>query len=387
MIKLLTLYFGVMILMKQSMKYYPVEAGGDGIDLTAKKGQHFMHCKTDIYMAIAMIWLTCFMFLRTSYNDTTAYINMFYGAETPMAFLASGKLFDLTGNPLFYFYQSFMRSVTNNYHIYFLFPALLISITSVKFIKSYANHPVFSASIFFSIGTVITMMVAMKQGIAIAILLISIPHMLNKNYKAFYGFVFLASLFHAYAFVFAILPLLCNKPWAQRTWLLLIATLIVLFTFDKTVGAFVDYADSIGMHAASEDVFNGASVNIIRVVIYLVPTIISLIFRERLFRSYTKTEALFVNMSILSSFIMALGIADGANMLARAAAFFEIGYVISLPWMIGRLFTQKSFKSIAVIIGFFYFLLFMFDFGVVKDFNNAYNSISFFDFILQLLGV
>lgn len=65
--QLVLLYWGCVFLMYLSQVYYPVENRLDGPQ-TGKR--HFMLRHADIFMIIVIAWMTCFSFLRTSYNDS-----------------------------------------------------------------------------------------------------------------------------------------------------------------------------------------------------------------------------------------------------------------------------------------------------------------------------
>lgn len=64
---LILLYWGTVFLMYLSQIYYPVETQLDG-QQTGKR--HFMLRHADVFMIIVIAWMTCFSFLRTSYNDS-----------------------------------------------------------------------------------------------------------------------------------------------------------------------------------------------------------------------------------------------------------------------------------------------------------------------------
>lgn len=86
----------------------------------------------------------------------------------------------------------------------------------------------------------------------------------------------------------------------------------------------MEYAQSLGAMVAEVEVFDEHQINILRVLVYWVPAILALIFRRRLFSDSTRIENLFVNMSIVSAFILTIGLVQGANLYARMAAYFEI---------------------------------------------------------------
>lgn len=379
--QLVLLYWGCVFLMYLSQTYYPVETQLDGHQ-TGKR--HFMLRRADIFMIVVIAWMTCFSFLRTSYNDTLNYISAFTDVQSVAEGVANGTFTDWTGNPWSMLYRSFMRSITDNYHIYFFFPAFLSSFAVIKLCKKYSINPAFSLLIFFSVGTYITYVAAMKQCAAMFFLLMALPYAIDKKYVKFYLLVFVAIMFHTHAFMFAIVPLLFEKPWGKVTWAGLGITLFAMATYDSTLGAFMEYAQSLGAMVAEVEVFDEHQINILRVLVYWVPAILALIFRRRLFSDSTRIENLFVNMSIVSAFILTIGLVQGANLYARMAAYFEIATAIALPWMIKKLFTKQSAQLVTITAGVLYFGYFYYEFAISKNFGNDYSAISLWEFALSL---
>lgn len=348
--------------------------------------RHFMLCKADIFMIAVIVWMTCFSFLRTSYNDTETYITHFMQSETAADFFARDGLLDWTGNPLSELYRDVVRDATTNYHIYFFFPAFLSSFAVVKLFKRYSVNPAFSLLIFFSIGTYVMYIAALKQCFAMFFLLLALPYVIDRKYVRFYLLVFVAMLFHTHAFMFAIVPLLFGKPWGKVTIVFFLAALFAMATYDATLGAFMEYAQSIGALVAEIEVFDNNPINILRVIVYWVPALLALAFRKRLFSNSTRTENLFVNMSMVSAFILMIGLVQAANLFARMAAYFEIATAIALPWMIKRLFTKRSAQFITICAAVLYFGYFLYEFGISKNFGGDYAAISLWQFVTDLFG-
>lgn len=381
--QLILVYWGCVFLMYLSQTYYPVETQLDGRQ-TGKR--HFMLRRADVFMIVTILWLTSVSFLRTAYNDTSTYILHFQQSESVADYFARGGLLDWAGNPFSELYRDLIRSITENYHIYFFFPAFLSSFAVVKLIKNYSLNPAFSLLIFFSIGTYIMYMAALKQCLAMFFLLLALPYALDKKYIRFYLLVFIAILFHTHAFMFAIVPLLLEKPWGKVTWALLGATIFAMLTYDYTLGAFMEYAQSIGALVDEGELFDGHSINVLRVLVYWIPALLALIFRRQLFTDSTKEENLFVNMSIVSAFILTLGLVQAANLFARMAGYFEIATAIALPWNIKKLFTKQSAQLVTILACILYFGYFMFEFTVSKDFGSDYAAITLWQFITSLFG-
>lgn len=380
--KLVLLYWGTVFLMYLSQTYYPVESAL----ANRQTGRlHFMWHRADIFVLAIILWLTCFSFLRVSYNDTANYIFFWRNTEPVSEFISGGGLGNLTGNPLSMLWESLSHSVAENYHVYFLPPAFLSSFAVVKLFKRYSVNPAFSLLIFFSIGTYIMYMAAMKQCFAMFFLLQSIPYAEEKKYIRFYLLVAVAILFHTHAFMFAILPFLFGKPWGKVTWCGFLAVLFGMATYDVTLGAFMRYAQSVGALVDESELFDGHQINILRVIIYWIPTLLALIFRKRLFRDSMRYENLFANMAITSSMILMLGLVQGANLFARMAAYFEIAIAVTLPWMLKKLFTKQSARFVSACAVVLYFGYFLYEFGISKNFGGQYRSITLWQFFLELV--
>lgn len=381
--ELILLYWGSILLMYLSQIYYPNYS--QAVD-NRIRNRSFMWRRADIFMILVIAWMTCFSFLRTNYNDTGAYIKLFSEAPSIAEGFANGIFTDWTGNPWSLLYRSCIHELTENYHIYFLFPALMCSFAVVKLFKRYSVSPAFSILIFFSIGTYIMYVAALKQCMAMFFLITALPYAIDKKYVRFYILVLVAILFHTHAFMFAIVPFLLEKPWGKVSWILLALTVFAMVTYDSTLGAFMEYAQSIGALVAENEVFDGHQINILRVLVYFVPAILALVFRRRLFHDSTRTENLFVNMSMVSAFILAIGLVQGANLYARMAGYFEIATPIALPWMIKKLFTKQSAQLVTLLAGVLYFIYFLYEFYISKNFGDTYSAISLWEFIVSLFG-
>lgn len=381
--QLILLYWGCVFLMYLSQIYYPAEPRLTGRQ-TGK--DHFLLRHADVFLVLVIAWMTCFSFLRKTYNDTENYIYSFFNAESLSAGFANGTFTDWTGNPWSMLYRSLMHTITDNYHIYFFFPAVLSSFAVIKLCKKYSVSPAFSLLIFFSIGTYITYIAALKQCFAIFFLLMAPPYAIDRKYVRFYALVLVAILFHTHAFMFALVPFLLRKPWGKTTWILLGATVFAMLTYDMTLGAFMEYAQSIGAFVAEDEVFDDHQINILRVLVYWVPALLALVFRRRLFQDSTRTENLFVNMSIVSAFILTIGLVQGANLYGRMAAYFELATAIALPWMIQKLFTRRSVRLVYLCATILYFIYFLYEFAITKNFSSDYSAITLWQFMVSLVG-
>ena len=148
----------------------------------------------------------------------------------------------------------------------------------------------------------------------------------------------------------------------------------------------MNYAQSLGAFVAEDEVFDGNQINVIRVIVYWIPTLIALIFRNRLFYNSTRAENLFVNMSIVSAFILMIGLVEGANLYARMAGYFEIATAVALPWMIKKIFNHRSARIVTYIAVLCYFGYFLYELVFTKRFDADYSAITLWQFIQSLFA-
>ena len=342
----------------------------------------------DIYMLIGIIWLTCFAFLRTNYNDTGSYINGFLNAQSLRDGLASGEYFDWIENPLASVYRDLMRRITSNYHVYFLLPALLHSIALMKFCKRYSVNPSITLLIYFSLGTYVMMfLAAFKQGMAMIILMLALPYAHDRKYGTYVLLVLLAMLFHFYSIVYLLVPLMFGKPWGKNTWVMIGITVGTLFTYNSTLGVLMAYVDEMGGNIAAEELFDGNSINVLRVAVYWVPGLLTLVFRHHVNHNSTRMENLFVNMTMLCACILSIGLSEGANLYARMAGYFEIAIAVAMPYIIHKIFNKQSERLVSGIAALLFLGYFCYEFTVSKNFGAEYRAISLGQFLLELIGL
>ena len=320
------------------------------------------HMRWDIYLIILTVFLILMFGLRKSYNDTINYRRGYELSVDISTFLSDRKNLDIFSNPLFYGFQSLIRTMTSNYTYFFFICACYINILNVSFIKKNAEirNFAFSMFIYAAIGTMFLTMAAIKQALAMATLTLALNALMDRKYIKYYLIVFIAGLIHTYAWIFAILPLFYTKPWSFRTLILLFITLGITYTFKSSIESILKVADQAGKTVAKEEVFDNNKMNIFRVGIYTIMPAITLLFKSYVNKDIDKKNSLFIQMSIISFMFIILATQNGANMFGRAANYFIYGYICAFPWVIRQIFTSQSVKivSCVIIIGFTGFYLY-----------------------------
>jgi hypothetical protein len=334
-------------------------------------------------LILIMVFFTFYSGLRTYYNDTSHYISYFLDAEPLNKFLADSENLDALHNPLYYLFNSAFRQLTDNSSLFLLACAALSVCPMLYFIRKTTAKQDFPMALylFVAFGTYVFTLAAVKQSIAMGILCIAVLALEKKKYLPFFLLVVVAALVHTYAILFVILPFFCGKPWRLRSFLLLTAILIAMLTFESTIATFLEYADRIGKTVSESELFDGHRMNSIRVAVYGIVPLVTLIYRERLDPYMERIHRILINMSIFSFVFMLPGTITGGNLFGRVSTYFEISNVCILPWLIDTLFNERSaylLKRIAVVA---FLLFFLYD---MRNFDSLFYAMDLRGFLQTL---
>ncbi|MBQ7921019.1 MAG: EpsG family protein [Clostridia bacterium] len=373
MVKLLAIFLIAVFLAYQSEKYTRAAAAYGYTDSP----------RNDKALIMLIIALTLFAGLRTQYNDTTAYINGFENAPGLREFFTDISNLNPFTNPLFYLYQSFLKSIGCSAQMLIFTTALFTQTCFILFFKRYSSDFPFSVFIYFTLGTFCVSLAAVKQVAAMAMLTQAMPYLEKKNWKKFYLIVIIAGLVHTYALTFAILPFFAARPWKSMTYLLLGGTVLVLYNFREVISGFMDEANELGKTLADYEVFDGHTVNALRILVYLVPPLISFVFRKWLYKDSSPMENVLVHMSVISLCFMLMGSQAGANMFARMAHYFEIGTICILPWLVQKPFVRDSYRVIVSVAVLCFGVFFIYAYGINMNFDTEYRSLKIFESMLE----
>lgn len=337
----------------------------------------------DPYLILLLIFLILFAGLRTYYNDTYNYTVGFLNSENIHDFILNKNNLELLNNPLFYGFQAFVRTFTDNPNIFFIICAIIVNFLNLRFIKRNADVHDFAYCMFLyvALGTLMLSLAAQKQTLAMSVLTLALTYLFEKKYFKYYIIVFLAGLIHSYAWLFLFLPILDCKPWTFRTYVLLLSTVFIMYTFQDTISSLIEVADQIGKNISTQEVFDGNQMNILRVLVYSVVPLASFLFKGRINANIDRKHSILIQMSIISLMFMMMGTMDGANMFGRSANYFEIGMICALPWVVRQLFNKKSVSLVLLVASICFSGFYIYD---NKNFGNEYRRKGFVQLVEEL---
>lgn len=345
---------------------------------------HRYSVRNDWAYILLVVVLTLFAGLRTSYNDTGNYINAFYNAPGMAAWLSNSDNYNLFTNPLFYLYQSIIKSLFNNPQVLIFVSAVITQACFLLFFKRYSDHFTFSIFIYFTLGTYVFTLAAIKQVLGMALVTLAFPHLEKRKWVRYYLIVFAAMLVHTYALAFVFLPLFKTRPWQLFTFLFIAVIAVIMWNFESAITAFMEQANDLGKTLAEYEVFDDHTVNMLRLLVYAVPPLMSFGFQRWVLHGSSSTNNVLIHMSIISLAFMFMGTQAGANMFGRMGNYFELGTICCLPAMMSKTFDQRSYRLISGIACVCFLGFFLYANAINMDFGQAYRSISLLQFIRSL---
>lgn len=335
------------------------------------------------FIWILLIVVTAvFAGLRTYYNDTATYLESYeYLVNSKFDF--SDVEWTFGGNFGFNIVNILLKSLgfTNNGFL-MVFAIVTYSIY-IWFIHKHSTD--FLMSIFLFMCLVFTFpLAAIKQCVAVAFCLLAVDKAINKKWFWFVFWILIAETFHAYSIMYLIVPLMFFLPWQDKRTVMW----IVLFFFAgillrPMLGTLLETTESLGKDYTVEE-FSGEGVNPFRLLVTLVPLVMSFILRKQIndpYYEYDRQDNICLNLSFLNGEIMFIALFGTANYFARLANYFYIFPVIALP----RLFNMVKPKwrtpmKVAAIGCYLFFMWYDQTHSGFGTFDNSFDSIALNEF-------
>lgn len=334
-----------------------------------------------IYAALMLI-LIFFNIVRTGYNDTWNYREIYRVLVKPFPEAWETMLWDLGENPLFNIIQSWLKTHKVDELLFLSFFGFWTVLLYVIFLKRHYTNFALTIFLFFTMGCYQFTMAAIKQCAATGICLIATECALKKKWGWFVGLVLLSSLLHPYALMYLIVPFMMFRPWTKQGYIWLLGLIAGGLLFQPLLGAIVDITTAIGEEYTTET-FTRTGVSALRILVCWVPVALSFVYRKELFRNSTREENFFVNMSLVYAGIMFMGAFGTALYFGRLSSYFSVMPVIAMSWMITKI-NHKDRQIIQPVAIICYLAYFYFKNTVEVDFETAYDALTLSQFFSNL---
>ena len=288
-----------------------------------------------MFTVILILYLGIYCGLRTFYNDTITYIQIYQQAPALHDFFSLSTATYAQGLG-FAFVNSVLKTIGFSTQDYLMFYSLITVACYVLFVRNHTNNFPLAVFLMFTTGFYTFAFAAIKQCMATAICLAGLELLFQRKRLGYVFCVVLASLFHPYALVYLLLLFMDFRPLTGRTYFFIALFIAIGFGLNRIIGTIVDVTAMMGAKYDMES-FVGEGVNIFRVLVCFVPLALMFLCGRAMFENSTRTENILFNMVMLNALIMFVGLFGTANYFARLANYFLPAQVVVLPWMLQKL--------------------------------------------------
>ena len=316
-----------------------------------------------ILVFIPLIW---FAVTRSNkIGDTSNYIRAFN--EMPSTFSEIIPFYlGLSKDKWFYTLEALIHIfVTKNYKTFFFIVAVFQAFVLIKLYRRYSPDYLVAILLFVACGDYISWMYnGVRQFTAVSICLLSTTWMIERKYILSFITIYIASRFHGSALLMIPIFLVCiGKPWNKRTLLVLFVSLMAI-VFVSQFTNWLDYAleeTQYGNVVSDWKSWNDDGTNPIRVLIYSLPSILSLMGLRYIQEADDPVINFCTNMSIVTAGLYLISMVTSGVFLGRLpiyASLYSNG--ILLPWEIKHMFNRGSAFNMRIMMICGYFLLYLY---------------------------
>lgn len=303
-----------------------------------------------LILIIPMIYLAATR--SSAIGDTSAYMSIF--ADTPSSLSSlPNVILETEKDKGFAVFTVIIKAVIgNNVRLYFGIIAAICLLCVASVYKRYSCNFIMSMFLFIASGDYVQWNYnGMRQFIAVAIIFTATNWLLQKKYFRYITLVLLVSLIHASALLMIpICFIVQGKPWNLKTVFFLAVVTVAVSFADQ----FTDLIASVmenSQYANEVDQFlNTEGTNILRVLVFSIPPLLALVFRDRLARANIPIINLSVGMSIASMGVYIASAFTSGIFIGRIPIFFSLYNYILLPWIVENVFDRKSSRLVYYVL-------------------------------------
>ena len=311
-------------------------------------------------IAPIIYWVGTRPYIGDTWNYSKGFTNM---PSTIDGFLPYFS--ELTKDKAFYAMSSLIKIfITKNVTVYFIILALFQGLVLMRLYKKYSSNYILSIFLFIASTDYISWMCnGIRQYTAVTITLFAFKYILENRKVPAIVIIIFASLFHGTAllmipFVFIAQGDALNK----KTMLFIMATLVAVMFIDK----FTPILDEMLQETQYQNVvsdwneWGDDGTNILRVLVYAVPTILSLVGLKYVRFENNKLINICVNMSVVSTGLYLISMVTSGIFIGRLPIYFSLYNYILLPWEIDHIFEKSSAKLIYIMLFIFYMVFYVY---------------------------
>ena len=267
--------------------------------------------------------LVLFVGLRSSYNDTGAYLLKFKNID-PSIEAFNRISWILAENPGFEISNILLKFLVGGNGNIIIFIYSLVSVTLLFiFYRRWSICLWVTVFLFCTTGMLLLTMAALKQVLAMSIGLCGITCFLANRRGWFVFCVLFASSFHVYILFYLLAFVLSDRLWSRKVILIILGAVISGVFIEQFIGLASVATEVIGAEYQKTGELSAQGVNFFRFLVSSVAPLLIWIYRARINESGNRALILCSNFTLIGWCFMFIALFRSANMFARMAMYFD----------------------------------------------------------------
>lgn len=314
------------------------------------KGKYKIKMQNTIEYRYRLFW-AIIMFLpliyiagmRTNIGDTYAYIKMFNSYPSSINEF-NGFIQESTKDKGFVAFSILIKQIFGaDYRNYFIIIAIISGVATLIPYKNNSCNYLVSIFLFLASTDFMSWMLnGMRQYLVASLLFLCMGLIVKKKYILFIIITVILSTFHQSALIMIpIVFIVQGDAWNKKMIIFLLIIMCVVIGINE----FTDILDEALIGTSYDGVVSQFTqddgTNIVRILVYSVPTIIAFIYRKKIKENSNKMINICINMSIVSMGFYIVSKFTSGIYIGRIPIYFSLYNYILLPWEIELLFEKK----------------------------------------------
>ena len=203
-----------------------------------------------------------------------------------------------------------------------------------------------------------------RQFLAATLVFLCIPLIAKNKYLSALVIIALAATIHVTVLIFVPIVFVVNgKTWNHRTLVFLGTVIIAVVFVDRITGFLTNALVDTAYEGDIAFLTNNDGTNIMRVLFYSVPAIMSMVFRPYFDRANDPVINVCANLSIVTAGFYVFSYFTSGILMGAIPIYFSLSNYILIPWILKEVFNKDSARILTVIFVSVYALFFYYQCG------------------------
>lgn len=298
--------------------------------------------------------------MNRTIGDTGLYRTLFFGYPSHLS-AAWQYVVEGAKDYGFIVFTIFLKTfIGNNDKLYFLIIGIISCWGLYKTYREYSEDYLITFFLFIASADYVAWLFnGMRQFLVAAIMFACAPLILKKKYVPVIIILLMLSTIHqSVLLMIPFIFILQGKAFNGYTLLFMFAAILSVLFLNNFTDILTTVLEDTQYDVVIDQMQTDDGTNLLRVLIYSVPTIFALWQRRRIVEYGSPIINLSANMSIVSMGFYIISMFTSGIFIGRIPIYFSLYNYILLPWLINHTFTKQSAKIINIIMIGCYFIFY-----------------------------